>query len=185
MTQPLTLDDTRVPSGFWRIDPAASSVWFAARHLVVSKVWGQFRRFAGTLEIADDPERSSVRAAIEAASLSTGDPTRDLYVLSAEVLDVGRFPLLRFASTALEHRGGNSYVLHGDLTVKDVTRPVELEMRVRSVPESARGVRVAFSASTDISRRDFGIVWNSLIEAGGAVVGDRIHIELEIEAVRS
>ncbi|HEV2362492.1 MAG TPA: YceI family protein [Acidimicrobiales bacterium] len=185
MTQPLTLGETQLPSGFWRIDTAKSSVWFVARHLMVSKVWGQFRRFAGTIVIADEPTESSVEAAIEMSSLTTGDSTRDAHLMSRDVFDTDRYPLMRFASSRLERRRPGAYMLSGDLTIRDVTRPVHLDLEARTLDDDTSGERAGFTAKGEISRRDFGIVWNALIESGGAVVGDRVRIEIDVEAVRT
>lgn len=172
-------------AGTWVIDPSHSSVSFVARHLMVSKVRGGFTRFEGTLQIADVAEESSADVTIDAASITTADDKRDTHLRSADFLDAERFPTLRFRTTALEPTGDDSFTLYGELTIKDVTRPVVLDTRYEGVATDPWGnEKAAFSASTEIDREDFGITWNQALETGGVLVGRRVRIELEIATKR-
>jgi polyisoprenoid-binding protein YceI len=164
----------------WTLDLARSSVTFSVRHMVISKVRGRFTRFAGTVALDDgDVTRSTVTARLEVASVETGDRERDQYLrTSAEFLDPARFPELTFVSRRVE-RAGRGLRLHGDLTIRDATRPVTLE-----VSETSRARdRVGFSAKTTIDRKDFGLRWSQLVETGGVMVGDKIEIAVAVEVI--
>jgi len=171
--------------GVWEIDPAHSSVEFVARHLL-SKVRGRFSDFSGNLTIADDPAQSSVEVTIDATSIETGSPDRDAHLRDPDFLDVERFGSLSYRST--EVRPGEQpghYLVDGDLTIRDVTRPVTLEVEYLGWSDDPwGGQRAGFSATTEIERTDFGASWNLVVETGGLVVGKTVRIELEVEAVR-
>ncbi|MGH9102255.1 MAG: YceI family protein [Acidimicrobiales bacterium] len=174
----------QLPAGRWTIDPVHSSVELSVRHMMVSKVKGRFTRFSGTIVVGEDPFDSSVTASIEAASVDTHDPNRDNHLRSPDFFDVERFPTLDFRSTEVRP-GSGGHVLAGDLTIHGVTRPVELRLEHNGTgPDPYGGIRTGFSAETEINRKDFGLTWNAAIETGGAVVGDKIRVTLEIEAVR-
>jgi polyisoprenoid-binding protein YceI len=170
--------------GVWEIDPAHSSVEFVARHLL-SKTRGRFSDFRGDLAIADDPAQSGVEVTIDAASIETGNPDRDAHLRSADFLDVERFPSLSFRSTAV--RSGDEpghYLVDGDLTIRDVTRPVTLDVEYHGWSDDPLGdQRAGFSANTQIERADFGAGWNVVVETGRLLVGKTVRIELEVEAV--
>jgi polyisoprenoid-binding protein YceI len=170
--------------GVWEIDPAHSNVEFVARHLL-SKVRGRFSSFSGDLTIADDPAQSGVEVTIDAARIETGTPDRDAHLRSADFLDVERFPSLSFRSTAV--RAGDEpghYLVDGDLTIRDVTRPVTLDVEYLGWSDDPwGGQRAGFSASTEIDRDEFGANWNVVVETGRLLVGKRVRIELEVEAV--
>jgi polyisoprenoid-binding protein YceI len=172
-------------SGMWEIDPAHTNVEFVARHLL-SKVRGRFSKFGGNLTIAEDPAESGVEVSIDAGSIETGTPDRDAHLRSPDFLDVERFPSLSFRSTAV--RPGDEpghYLVDGDLTIRDVTRPVTLEAEYLGWSDDPwGGQRAGFSATTEIERADFGASWNLVVETGGLVVGRTVRIELEVEAVR-
>ena len=178
------LNGVEVPAtGDWQIDRSHSGVGFTARHLVVSKVRGGFKDFSGTIHVAEIPEDSWVNVEIDAASLDTGEPQRDAHVRSADFLDVKRFPRLTFRSTKVERDGAKGLRVTGDLTIRDVTRPVELAVEYGGAPADPYGQkRAVFSASTEIDREEFGITWNVALEAGGVLVGKRVSIDLEIQA---
>jgi len=181
--QPEPEFQTVIAPGVWEIDPAHSNVEFVARHLL-SRVRGRFTGFSGAITIADDPARSSGEATIEAASVDTGNPDRDAHLRSPDFLDVERFPTLSFRSTAVTEDGAGSYRVDGDLTIRGVTRPVTLELEYLGWSDDPwGGKRAGFSASTEIDRHDFGATWNLAVETGGVVVGRKVRIELEIEAV--
>jgi polyisoprenoid-binding protein YceI len=171
--------------GTWTIDPSHSTVGFTARHLMVAKVHGRFGTFAGTIRIAEDRLASAVEATIEAASISTGDEQRDAHLRSADFLDVEQFPQLTFRSTSVRAEGDH-YVVVGDLTIKDVTRQVELALELDGVQADPwGGTRAGFTAQTEINRKDFDLTWNVALETGGVLVGDKVKITLDIEAVKA
>lgn len=185
MTQALALRAEDVPAGPWHIDPGRSSVWVVARHLMVQRVWGQFRRFAGTITVvAGDPLASSAQAVAEVASLTTGDPVRDRHLLSPEFLDAERHPLVRFRSTEIAGEGP-TYRLVGELTLRGTTRPVVLDLELRDLRHEPEGSRLALRARGEIDRRDFRLTWSPAIETGGAIVGPLVGLELDLEAVRA
>ncbi|PZS17324.1 MAG: polyisoprenoid-binding protein [Acidimicrobiales bacterium] len=168
----------------WEIDPTHSSLEFSVRHMMVSKVKGRFTRFTGTIVIAGEPEQSSVRTSVEAASIDTHESTRDGHLRSADFLDVENCPTIEFASTAVRPTDGGAEMT-GDLTVHGVTKPVTLEVEFNGTgPDPYGGTRVGFSATTEISRKEFGLEWNTLLEGGGAVVGDKATLTFEVEAVK-
>jgi polyisoprenoid-binding protein YceI len=177
--------------GTWLIDPVHSGVQFSVRHMMVSRLRGRFRSVSGIIRIDNVPERSSVEATVDIASLDTGDPTRDSHLLSADFFDVEHFPVARFVSVAVTPAPPFSplqkdeWRVTGDLTIKDVTRPVEFEVELGGVAVDPWGnARTGFRAWTEIERDQFGISWNQAIEAGGFLVGKTAEIEIEIEAVR-
>ena len=172
-----------IPTGTWKIDPAHSEVGFSVRHLMVSKVKGKFGTFDGTITIAPDPLQSSVTAEIDATSINTGDAQRDAHLNSADFFETDAFPTWRFASTGVKEDGGE-IVVTGDLTIKGQTRPIELDFELNGVVRDPWGnTRIGFSAETEISRKDFGVDIEMPLDGGGVVVGDKVKISLEIEAV--
>ena len=172
-------------SGTWVIDPVHSEVSFSVRHLMVSKVRGRFGQFSGELVTADDPLESSVHASVELASIDTGNADRDAHVRTADFFDVERYPTLTYHSTGVR-QDGDGFVVDGDLTLHGVTKSVPLALEVNGFQaETPFGdTRAGFSATAELNRNDFGIEFNAPLEGGGVVVGNRIQIALEIEAVR-
>lgn len=174
---------TQVTSGTWAIDPVHSSINFWVRHLMVSKVRGSFDNFSGAIVIADDGT-PSVRAEIAVDSVNTGNGQRDAHLKSADFFDVDKFPVATFASSSVESNG-DSYVLRGDLTIKGVTKPVALDLDFYGVnPGMGHGEVAGFEASVVLNRKDFGIDIDLPLETGGAVVGDKVTVTLEIEALK-
>jgi len=167
--------------GTWDIDASHSSVEFIARHLVVSKVRGRFAAFSGHVEVADPIEGSSVEVVIEAASFTSGDEQRDAHVRSGDFLDVDQFPHLTFRASSPVAKGSD-WVLPGELTIRDVTRPIELTVSALGVLNDPWGnPKAALSATTEIDREEFGITWNAALETGGVLVGKTVHIEIEVQ----
>ncbi|MFI5928840.1 YceI family protein [Micromonospora sp. NPDC051543] len=179
-------DGLTIPAaGTYVLDAAHKRVGFVARHMMVSKVRGEFNEATATITIAEDPLQSSVVATIQAASIDTTQDDRDAHLRSPEFLDAEQFPTLEFRSTGVKSRKGNEFVLDGELTVKGVTRPVELEVEFEGVGRSPFGQDIfGFSATTEIDREEFGLTWNVALETGGVLVGKKIKIEIEGEAVR-
>jgi len=171
--------------GVWNVDPAHSSIGFIARHLMVTKVRGRFASFNGTLTIADDPLQSSVQASADVASVTTGEDNRDGHLKSPDFFDVENFPTMTLVSTGIE-QDGSDYVLHTDLTIKGVTKPVDFELEFEGVsPDPWGGTRAGFSAEADVSRKEWGLEWNMALETGGLVIGDKVKLQLDIQAVKA
>jgi polyisoprenoid-binding protein YceI len=171
----------------WNIDAAHSGINFSIRHMVVSKVRGRFTKFTGTVRLDDgDLTRSIVVAGIDATSIDTGTAQRDAHLRSPDFFDVERFPELRFVSTRIEKAADDRYRVVGDLTIRDVTREVTLDVEYAGRGKDPWGnERVAFAAKTAIDRKDFGLGWNQVLEAGGVLVGDRVEIELDVQVVKA
>ncbi|HUP69080.1 MAG TPA: YceI family protein [Acidimicrobiales bacterium] len=171
-----------LPAGTWTIDQSHSAVEFSVRHLV-GKVRGQFKSFSGTLTVGEDPLASSVEASIDLASVDTGDEKRDAHLRSPDFFDVENNPSMAFRSTEVR-ANGNGYTVVGDLSLKGVTRRVELDLDFNGIgPDPWGGLRAGYTATTELSRKDFGLEWNMALEAGGVMVGDKVKVTLEIEAV--
>ncbi|MGH8867194.1 MAG: YceI family protein [Actinomycetes bacterium] len=170
-------------AGTWVIDPSHSDVSFTVRHLMVSKVRGQFTRFSGTIRVAEDVLASSAQAEIDVASVDTRDENRDNHLRTSDFFTVEEFPTMTYSSTGVR-RDGEGFLVDGELTLRGVTRPVTLQVELNGVhPDPWGGTRAGFSASTVINRKDFGVNWNAPIDGGGTVVGDKVTIALEIQAV--
>jgi len=170
----------------WNIDATHSTIGFSIRHMVFSKVRGRFLKYTGAIQLDDDLAKSWVEVTIDAASIDTGTAQRDTHLRSADFFDAERFPELRFRSTRVDDLGGDRLRVTGDLTIRDVAREVVLD-----VEPAGRGMdpwgneRIGFVAKTSLDRKDFGLKWNQVLEAGGALVGDRVDIELDIQAVNT
>jgi polyisoprenoid-binding protein YceI len=176
------MSTTDIPT--WEIDASHSGVHFFVRHLVVAKVRGRFTAFSGALAFDETaPERSSVEVRIDTASINTGVDQRDAHLRSPDFFDAERFPAITFASRRVE-RTADGFRVTGDLTIRDTTRevvlPVDYAGRTR---DPWGGERVGFTTRLAIDRRDFGLTWNQLLEAGGVAVGEKVEIELDVEAV--
>lgn len=170
--------------GTWTADVSHSSVNFSVRHLVVSKVRGRFQTFEATLQIAENPLESSVQATIDLASIDTGDDGRDNHVRSGDFFDIEQYPTMTFVSTGIRP-DGDDYLLDGELTVKGVTKPVTLELEFNGIATDPwGGTRAGFTAETEINRNDFGISYNAALEAGGVLIGEKLKVTIEIEAVK-
>lgn len=182
-----TFGDLTIPTpGTFTLDKAHTLVGFVARHLMVTKVRGSFPEVSGTITVAENPLESSVEVTIDAASISTGNADRDAHLRSADFLDVEKYPTLTFRSKRIASHSGNNFVVVGDLTIKDVTREVELAVEYDGLVRDPWGGEViAFSAKTEINREDWGITWNAALEAGGVLVGKEVTIEISVEAKRS
>jgi polyisoprenoid-binding protein YceI len=169
----------------WQIDPAHSLVEFSIRHMMVSTVKGRFTGLTGTIQDnGEDPTLSSVQVEIDPASLTTGDERRDGHLRSPDFFDVEQFPKITFISTRVQGTR-DEFKLVGDLTIRDQTREVALDVTLNGVGTSPYGQTVAgFSGQTKLNRRDFGLNWNAALESGGVLVSDHFKLEVEIEAVK-
>ncbi|MCJ7781000.1 MAG: YceI family protein [Acidimicrobiia bacterium] len=179
-----TVDGVAVPAvGTWIIDGSHTSAEFVVRHLMVAKVRGSFGSVTGTIEVAEDPAASSVAVVIDTASVSTGDADRDGHIKTPDFFDIENHPEMRFVSTAVRS-SGSSWVLVGELTIKDITQPVTLEFDFLGVTTDPYGnQKAAFSATTTINREDWNLNWNVPLEAGGVLVSKKVNIEIEMQAV--
>lgn len=169
----------------WTIDPAHTQVNFEVRHMMLAKVRGRFTELEGTLRIAPVEEESTASVVIKAASIDTGQSERDEHLRSADFFDVDQFAELTFEGTNLRRSEG-SLLLVGDLKIRDVVRPVELEVEESGqVTDPWGNERIAFSATTTLDRRDYGLTWNQALETGGILVGNEIRITIEVQAIQS
>jgi polyisoprenoid-binding protein YceI len=174
---------TQIKAGTWAIDPVHSSIAFSVRHLLVSKVRGHFNTFSGAVVVGEDGT-PSVTAEIATDSVDTRNAQRDAHLKSAEYFDTENYPTATFASTAVR-QSGDKYVLDGDFTLKGITKPVTLDLEFNGTnPGMGHGEVAGFTASVVLNRKDFGIDIDMPLESGGAVVGDKVAITLEIEALK-
>jgi polyisoprenoid-binding protein YceI len=174
-----------VKSTTWKIDPAHSNVEFAVKHLMISTVKGLFTDVEGEIVIVDgDPSRSSVTATLEAASIDSRTGQRDDHLRSADFLDAANFPEITFQSTRISGAESEFEVV-GNLTIRGVTRAVTLDVTNEGAGKDPwGGDRIAFSATTKLDRRDFGLTWNQAVEAGGVLVGNDVKISIDVQAVK-
>jgi len=180
-----TQDDRVIPvAGVYEIDGAHTSVEFVGRHLMITKVRGRFSDVRGKITIGEEPQDSHVEVEIGATSLNTGNADRDAHLRSADFFDVERYPTITFRSTAVTAQPDATWELVGDLTVRDTTREVSLQVDFDGAGVSPLGdERIGFSAATDINREDFGLTWNMALETGGLLVGKAARIELDVQAI--
>ncbi len=170
-------------AGTWTIDPVHSEVGFSVRHLMVSKVKGVFDKFEGTIVVAEDPLASSVQVSIDVSSINTREENRDNHLRSPDFFESDKYPSITFMSTSVTPKG-NDYVITGDLAIKGTTKQVTLDLEFNGVSgDPWGGTRAGFSAATEISRSDFGIDISMPLDGGGVVVGEKVKITLEVEAV--
>lgn len=180
-----TLDGNELPlAGTYAIDASHTHVGFVVRHLMLSKTRGRFPALIGSIVIGDDPLASSVAVSIETAGVDTGDEKRDGHLRSPDFLDAEQFPAMTYHSTSVSPVAPGRFEVEGDLTVRDVTRPVQLQVTFDgAVTDPWGNTRAGFTASGEIDRENFGLTWNQVLEGGGVLVGKKIAIEIETEAV--
>jgi polyisoprenoid-binding protein YceI len=171
-------------AGTYKLDAAHKRVGFVVRHLMVSKVRGNFAEADATIVIAEDPLQSSVTATITTASVQTGNVDRDNHLRTGDFFEAEKYPTLEFRSTGIKSHAGAEFVLDGELTIKDVTKPVELLVEFEGAATSPYGQAVfGFSATTEIDREDWGLTYNMALESGGVMIGKKVKIEIEGEAI--
>ncbi len=171
-------------AGNWDIDAGHSRVGFAVRHMMISTVRGSFAKYAGTVALDDaDLTKSKVHLEIDAASIATQNDKRDADLKSPLFFDVAHFPTIAFDSTKIERRGGDGWSVTGNLTIKNVTKPVVLTIAdfTGEVKDPFGTIRRGATAQAKINRKDFGLTWNKPLETGGVVLGDEVTIELDVE----
>lgn len=176
-----------IPGGDYTIDPAHSVVGFAIRHYEINWVRGRFKDFKGSIRLdGADVTRSSVEVTAQVASIDTGVAKRDDHLRTADFFEVEKFPEMKFKSTRVERKGPDDYVLHGDLTLKGVTRAVAIPFSLVGAIKDPRGnTRIGITGETTIDRREFGITWGKPLEQGGVDVGNEVMVELALEAVKA
>ena len=168
--------------GEYVLDTAHTTIEFVARHLMISKVRGRFTGFEGSVRIAEDPEQSVLEVSVDTATVDTSETNRDAHLRSADFLDTEKFPRLTFRSTKVEQVDDTEWKLTGDLTIREVTRPVTLDVEFLGASVSPWGTRpFGFEATTEIDREDWGLTWNQALETGGVVVGKKVRIEINAE----
>ncbi len=171
----------------WNIDTTHSGIHFSVRHMVIAKVRGSFKQYSGTVTLDEQaPEHSAFSASIEAASIDTGVAQRDEHLRSADFFDAAQYPAITFQSTKVERAGKGQLKVTGNLTIRDITREVVLDVEELGAGKDPWGnARVAYEAKTSVDRRDFGLTWNQALEAGGVLVGEKVEISVEVQAVKA
>jgi polyisoprenoid-binding protein YceI len=168
-------------AGTWNIDAVHSEIGFTARHLMVSKVRGQFKDFAAVVTVAQPFEQSTVEATVQLASIDTNSPDRDTHLRSADFFDIENHPVMTFKSTKVTNDS-----LVGDLTIKGITRAVSFDLDFGGVSADPwGGTRAGLEATAEINRKDFDLTWNVAIEGGGVLVGEKVKIALDVELVHA
>ncbi|MRG58457.1 polyisoprenoid-binding protein [Agromyces sp. CFH 90414] len=168
--------------GTWTIDPSHSEVGFQIRHLMISKVKGKFERFTATFTTAENPLESSVTASAEVASVNTNEPNRDGHLRTGDFFDAETYPTIDFVSTGVRVEGGD-FKVDGDLTIRGITRPVTFDFEFGGFGGDPYGnYKGGATAKAEINREDFGLTWNSTLETGGVLLGDKVTITLELQA---
>jgi polyisoprenoid-binding protein YceI len=180
-----TVDGVEYPAvGTYAIDTSHTELGFAVRHMAVSKVRGRFSTFSGTIELAENPADSRASVTIEAGSVDTRDENRDNHLRTNDFFDVENHPTWTFTSTSIKAVTPTEFTVTGDLTIRGVTKSVDLDASLEGVVKDPYGNhRVGFSASTTINREDFGVAFGAVLEAGGLVVAKKVDIQIELEAV--
>lgn len=173
---------TAIPTGSYVIDPTHSRIGFSARHAVITKVRGSFNDFAGTGSIADG--QVSLEVVMQAESIDTRQADRDAHLKSEDFFNAAAFPQLKFVSTSVTQTAANAFAVAGELTIKDVTKPLTIEFEYTGAATDPFGnKRVGLEGEAEINRTDFGLVWNAVLETGGVLVSDKIKLEFEISAI--
>ena len=174
-------------TGTYTLDTAHSRIGFAARHAMVTKIRGSFNEFGGSGYFdADDPSKTQLQLTIASASVDTRNADRDGHLKGDDFLNVEKFPQITFVSTSVERVNDEDYRVTGDLTVRDVTRPVTVDFEFGGAATDPFGnSRIGFDGKTTINRKDWGVSWNAVLEAGGLLVSEKVTLEFEVSAIKS
>lgn len=171
-----------LPAGTFNIDPSHSRIGFSARHAMVTKVRGSFNDYTGAAVVADGV--ASLNIEINAASVDTRNADRDGHLQSADFFDAANFPKITFASTSVKDSGSEKIVVAGNLTIKDVTKPIIIEFDYAGTATDPYGnARFGFEGAAEINRKDFGLTWNAVLETGGILVSENIRLEFEVSTI--
>jgi polyisoprenoid-binding protein YceI len=166
----------------WSVDPVHSHVGFSVRHMMVTTVRGTFKTFSGTMNIGDDFSSASIEGEIDVASIDTGNTDRDNHLRANEFFDAPAHPKITFKSTSVEKKG-DDFVVHGDLTIRGVTKAISLDVEYAGTSKNPYGqVIVGASVRGSINRKDFGVSWSALLESGGLAVSDTVKLEIDVQA---
>jgi len=167
----------------WNLDSSHATVAFAVKHMGIFTVRGQFKKVAGSVETDDRGRPTKIDVTIDTASIETGEPQRDGHLRSADFLDAEKYSTLRFTSTRVEALGGN-YKIYGDLTIRDISKPVVLEAEITQAVKDPWGLtRIGGTAEGKLNRKDWGLTWNQVLELGALLVGEEVKFNIEVEAV--
>jgi polyisoprenoid-binding protein YceI len=182
-----TAVSTGVAATNWNIDPAHSVAQFKVRHMMISNVKGEFTHIRGTLKLDPDVTKSQIEASIDAATINTREKDRDTHLKSADFLNVEKFPTLTFKSTRVSKKNEADLAVEGDLTIHGVTRKVVFDVEAPGEPmkDPWGNMRIGVAATTTIKRKDFGLTWNSSLETGGVLVGEDVHITVDVEFIKA
>ena len=175
-----------IPAGVWELDASHSNVTFSVRHMMVAKVRGRFTDFTADIVTKDDPLDSTVNAVVQMASIDTNDEGRDNHLRTNDFFEIETYPEIRFASTAIRQSDETTFAVTGDLTIKDVTKPVTIEFeQTGSAIDPFGNTRVGFEGEITVNRKDWGLTWNAALETGGVLVSDKITLEFEVSAIKT
>jgi polyisoprenoid-binding protein YceI len=174
-------------TGSYALDPAHSRIGFVARHAMVTKVRGSFKEFAGSGYFdEEDPARSHLELTVKAASIDTGNADRDAHLRSNDFFAMATYPEIHFVSTSVALLAGGSYRVVGDLTIKNVTRPVTIDFVYTGTAIDPFGnQRIGFEGNTVVNRKEWGVNWNAALETGGVLVGEKVALEFDVSAIRN
>ncbi|MDN5587688.1 MAG: YceI family protein [Brevibacterium sp.] len=173
-------------TGTWVIDPAHTRLGFSTRHAMVTRIRGAFNDVSGTAEVdAADLSNTKVNITIDVGSVDTRTPDRDAHLRSADFFDVENFPKITFVSTGLDEVEENSYIVNGDLTIRDVTRPVSVPLELLGIDRDQNGaLRAGLEGKRRIDRKDWGVTWNTALDSGGVLISDKITLEFELSLIK-
>ncbi len=188
MSATTTTKAATLTPGLWNIDASHSSVGFVARHLMISKVRGTFDTFSGSINVAENLADSSVEVSIDLSSVNTGDAARDGHLKSADFFASEADQAMTFRSTSITVAGSNGTAgsMTGDLTIRGITKPVTLDVEFEGTAiDPWNNTKAGFTATGEINRKDWGIEWNAPLEAGGVLIGEKVKLQLDIQAVKA
>ncbi|WP_420631267.1 YceI family protein [Candidatus Leptofilum sp.] len=170
----------------WQIDFSHSHIYFTVRHMMISKVRGGFEKFGGSVNFDEEnPANTTINVEVDLSSINTREEQRDGHLKSPDFFDVANYPTMKFIGTRVEQIDDNNGRLYGQLTIKDITKEIVLDVDYAGIAKSPWGTESAgFSASGSLNRKDWGLTWNQTLETGGVLVGDKINIEIELELVK-
>jgi polyisoprenoid-binding protein YceI len=186
-TLALLMAPTAARADTWELDQTHTQIGFSVKHLMVTNVRGHFKKFDGKIELDEkDPTKSTVVVNIDTRSIDTNEEKRDAHLRNADFFDSDKFPAMTFKSTKVQKLGKNKYKVIGDLTIRGTTKPVVLTVEGPTKPlkDPWGGTRSGLTATGTINRKDFGLTWNTVLEAGGVAVGEEVKLQIEAELIQ-